>query len=91
MKKDGLMLATRLDAAVPLWIEQFRNLPDDEWQWMISEINKDFPEKMEYVIHRKEGRTAEAFNDLARAVALLSFCPGGVTCFGRHWETRRIA
>ena len=84
------MLATCLDAAVPLWIKQFRNLSEDEWQKMIDEINKEFPEKMEYVIHRKEGETARAFNDLARAIALLSFCPCGVTCFGRHWETRRI-
>ncbi len=84
------MLATCLDAAVPLWIEQFRKLPEEEWQRMLDEINKDFSAKMEYVIHRKEGETAQAFNDLARAIALLSFCPGGVTCFGRHWETRRI-
>ena len=84
------MLATCLDAAVPLWIEQFRKLPEEEWQRMLDEINKDFSAQMEYVIHRKEGETAQAFNDLARAIALLSFCPGGVTCFGRHWETRRI-
>ena len=84
------MLATCLDAAVPLWIEQFRKLPEEEWQRMLDEINKDFSAKMEYVIHRKEGETAQAFNDLARAIALLSFCPGGVTCFDRHWETRRI-
>lgn len=84
------MLATCLDAAVPLWIEQFRKLPEEEWQRMLDEINKDFSAKMEYVIHRKEGETAQAFNDLARAIALLSFCPGGVTCFGQHWETRRV-
>ncbi len=84
------MLATHLDAAVPLWIEKFRNFSDDEWQGIVNEVNKDFSEKMEYLIHQKEGRTAQAFNDLARAIALLSFCPGGVTCFGRHWETRRI-
>jgi hypothetical protein len=84
------MLAIHLDAAVPLWIEWFRDLPEDERLGMIREIEKDFPTKMEYVIHRQEGKTAEAFNDLARAIALLSFCPEGVTCFGRHWETRRI-
>ena len=84
------MLAIHLDAAVPLWIERFRDLPEDERLGMIREIEKDFPTKMEYVIHRQEGKTAEAFNDLARAIALLSFCPEGVTCFGRHWETRRI-
>ncbi len=42
---------------------------------MLDEINKDFSAKMEYVIHRKEGETAEAFNDLARAIALFHFVP----------------
>jgi hypothetical protein len=31
---------------------------------------------------------AEIFNGLARALAVLSFVPGGVTLFGSHWETK---
>ena len=30
----------------------------------------------------KKGEAAEMFNKLARAVSILSFCPGGVTTFG---------
>ncbi len=84
------MLQNHLQTAVPLWINQFRGLSEDERLAMIGEVSKDFPEKMEYVIHRKEGATAEAFNDLARAIALLSFMPGGVTCFNQHWETQEV-
>jgi hypothetical protein len=33
------------------------------------------------------GRTADLANGLADAIAVLSFCPGGVTLFGEHWES----
>jgi hypothetical protein len=36
----------------------------------------------------KKGEVAEIFNGLARALAVLSFFPGGVTLFGSHWETK---
>jgi hypothetical protein len=36
---------------------------------------------------KKKGETADAFNSLAKAIAILSFMPGGVTCFGQHWES----
>jgi len=29
---------------------------------------------------------AETFNAVAKGIAALAFCPGGVTIFGRHWE-----
>ncbi len=82
------LLTDSLDAAVPLWIRQFRSLPEDERIGMIGEISPGFAERMEYVLHKEEGKTAQAFNDLARAIALMSFLPGGVRCFGRHWETK---
>lgn len=82
------LLVETLDAAVPVWIHQFRSLVEEERMEMIAEISPGFPERMEYLIHKKEGETAKAFNDLARAIALMSFLPGGVTCFGRHWETK---
>ncbi len=82
-------LAMSLDAAVPLWIHQFRSLSDEEYATTLAELNaSDFAARMEFLLHKKEGETAKAFNDLAKGIALLSFCPGGVTCFGRHWETK---
>ena len=82
------MLATALEAAVRLWIEEFRSLSEEDRQRMIDEVVERFAERMEYLLHRKQGETAKAFNDVARAIALLSFCPGGIDCFGHHWKTR---
>lgn len=37
---------------------------------------------------KKRGETAMVFNALARGIALMSMCPGGVKVFGTHWEYR---
>ncbi len=34
----------------------------------------------------KKGEAAELFNLLAHAITVLSFCPGGVTTFGQHFD-----
>jgi len=38
---------------------------------------------------KKKGETAEIFNRTAKAIAVLAFCPGGVTIFGQHFEARK--
>jgi hypothetical protein len=38
---------------------------------------------------KKKGEAAEIFNRVAEAIAIMSFCPGGVTLFGEHWEAKR--
>jgi hypothetical protein len=38
------------------------------------------------IMFREKGTTAKAFNALAEAVALLAYCPGGITIFDQHWE-----
>jgi hypothetical protein len=30
--------------------------------------------------------TADVFNGLARAIAVMAYCPGGVKAFGSHWK-----
>lgn len=34
----------------------------------------------------KKGEAAKLFNDLSHAIVVLSFCPGGITIFGQHFE-----
>ena len=34
------------------------------------------------------GQASELYQACAHAVAVLSFCPGGITIFSRHWESR---
>ena len=33
----------------------------------------------------KKGEAGHLFNELAQGIAILSFAPGGVRCFGMHW------
>ena len=39
----------------------------------------------------RKGQAADLASRLAHAVAVLSFCPGGVTTFGHHFETKTQA
>lgn len=37
----------------------------------------------------RKGALGEAFNAVAQGLALLAYCPGGVTFAGQHWEAQR--
>jgi hypothetical protein len=84
---DALLRIT-LSAAVPLWIERLRTTP-------LAELMKRAPELADVIASkgdvlqykRKKGESAHAFNALAEALAIMSFCPGGVTFAGDHWES----
>lgn len=83
------LLPDMLMIAVPLWVDRYLPLSFDERQKLINEINQsDFCYRMEHLLHKTEGKTAQAFNDLARSLALLSFVPGGITFMGTKWETK---
>lgn len=93
-------LATCLEAAVPLWILRIKDRqpgrngkPDaGDYEWMRQlndpKLGDDFCLRLEYVLFRgpKKGDTARAFNELARCISIMAFCPGGITVFGRRWE-----
>lgn len=91
--QEDWALPSMLSCAVPLWIQQFRQLTLDEWQARLKDLDSDDSEfclRMEYVLHRglRDSDSAKAFNDLAKSIALLSFCPNGIRCFGSHWESK---
>ena len=89
-KGEGGYLPIALSAAVPLWQLEFAELSNERRQEKLAEASKDdLCLRLEYVLHQgpKPGDSARAFNDLAQAIALLSFCPGGVTAFGMHFES----
>lgn len=123
---EGHLLPMMLQVAVPIWMNEYKNLTDEQREEHLrrifeydiecttcdatgfSNLNKgveckvckgtgfvpnDFCLRLEYVLHKgpKEGDSAKAFNDLAAAIALLSFCPEGVTCFGTkyQWQDKR--
>lgn len=85
-------LPIALAAAVPLWIYelQARGGPGlDDWD-EAREFSQVLAEKGDKLLFRseKEGETAELFNRLAKALAVLAFAPGGVRAFGEHWEAK---
>jgi hypothetical protein len=84
------LLKTSLSAAVPLWAMQFQDEPWDSIQKQIPEITKELCERGDLIMFKsaKKGETAKAFNALARCIAILSFAPGGVDCFGMHFENK---
>jgi hypothetical protein len=83
------VLPDMLSVAVPLWQLEFRELTHDERSAIAQESLDTLMRCGEAIIHRIEGKTAEAFNALARGIACLSFVPGGVECFGQHFETKQ--
>lgn len=85
------LLAVCLEAAVPLWIGRLARdgYPTPE----TIERCRAWTEELcgpggEDLLFRskKPGQTAERFNDLAYVLAVMAFCPGGITFLGRHWE-----
>ena len=76
----GFVLDATLAAAVPLWIQQYKAKggPDDRDRERVREMAQLIGEKGDILV----------FNALAEALAVLSFCPGGVKFRGERWETK---
>jgi hypothetical protein len=88
-------LSIALSAAVPLHIIelQAKGGPDAEDLKKATAMSSVLGERGDVLLFGggkkgKKGEVAEIFNGLARALAVLSFVPGGVTLFGNHWETK---
>lgn len=86
------LLVTSLQAAVPLWILQLRDVPFEDKQRRAQECAQIVAEKGDVIMFKggKRGETAAAFNALAEGIAILSFAPGGVTVFGQHWDAETM-
>lgn len=80
-------LPITLSAAVPLWIEEIKrgrivDFNPDELSLLICE-------KGDRLLWggKKKGEAAHIFNELAKGIAFLSFCPGGVSIFNQTYQT----
>ncbi len=84
------MLRSTLGVAIPLWVFELKKLPWPEIEKIAHESSQIIAEKGDVLQFRskKKGETAAAFNALAKGLAALSFCPGGVTFLGDHYENK---
>jgi hypothetical protein len=88
------LLPISLSAAVPLWVHGIYQrggpLPED---WLhLSQIGHQLAEHGDLLFSgsSRPGETAELFNQLAEALAILSFLPAGVSFGSLHFEAERI-
>lgn len=92
MPPDTLKLLQEfLQTAVPLWTIRFKDLPWEDLQEIMKESETILEQSGELAVfvRVKKGETAKIFNAVAKAIAALSFVPGGIDIFGRHFETER--
>lgn len=86
------LLRISLSAAVPLHIEELkqRGGPNEAELAQAREASRLVAEKGDRLMFRgkKAGESAQVFNALAFGLAVLSFCPGGVTFLGDKWEAK---
>jgi len=89
MTADPLLPLT-LDVAVPLRIDEIRRRggPTAADLKKAQDYGITLASRGDRLLFRskKKGETAELFNGLAHAVAVLAFLPGGVTLFDRTWS-----
>jgi len=91
LNKNSIEIA--LSTAVPLliqqWIERGKPKQEDFEELEAKNISKLLGEKGDVLLFgsKKKGEVARVFNELAEAIAILSFLPGGIRIFGAHWET----
>lgn len=88
-------LLIALGAAAPLRILQLEHMTDaefeDAWRrWRDEGLTSEaFASEATLYRSARHGQSAEAFNVLAKVIAVLSFAPGGVEAFGQRWIGRR--
>ena len=87
------ILPDMLQLAVPLYIQQLKGNggPADSDFTRLRGIGDGLAQRGDILLYggRKRGEAAQLFNDLAFAIAVLSFVPGGVCVFGQRWESMR--
>jgi hypothetical protein len=84
----GELLRVALAAAVPLWVAELRGRPFSQLQARAQACAATIAAHGDWLLYgaKRPGRTAEVFNQLAEAVAILALQPGGVEVFGLHFQ-----
>jgi hypothetical protein len=88
---DNQNLKIALQCAVPLWMLRIQGnggVTDSDIE-RVRVFGQVLGEKGDVLMFgsKKKGEAADLFNRLAEAIAVMSFCPGGVKIFGEHWQS----
>lgn len=90
MNPEETPLALTLALAVPLLIAEMAQHggPTAEDYTRVASYADDLAFHGDDLLYtsRKPGETARRFQQVAEAIAVLAFCPGGITVFGLHFE-----
>lgn len=79
-------LLPTLDAAVPLKILDLAHCSAHDLTVLAMQAVEQIAAHGDALMYRSQpGATAEAMKHLIRGLAVLAYCPGGVTFAGRHW------
>lgn len=78
-------LQPALQAAVPLWIEQWRDRPEADRIARAHELAPIIASQGDALLFKAKN-TPKVFNALAEGLAVLAYAPGGVTVFGLKWD-----
>ena len=92
MKQTYECIKLFLDTSVPLRVLalQVKGGPTSEDFKRVSEHSSLLGEHGDALMFKskKKGFTAQVANAVADAIAVLSFVPGGIDLFDRHWESK---
>lgn len=86
------LLTVALDAAVPFQILELQRQggPSKDDIEKAREFGSELASKADTLLYGgKKGEAGRLFNQTARAIAVLAFCPGGVTFAGSHYDGQR--
>lgn len=91
------LLHTTLQVAVPLWFYELEELfyrSVEEFDRTCKRWTEDASAYLaahgDALMFKVEGKSAKAFNHLARGIAVMAFCPGGVEVFGSRWQVNKV-
>jgi len=88
-----ITLLESLAFAVPLWIDEIRDITDEQRIARAKRCGATVAERGDVLQFggSKPGKAAEVFNALAEGLACAAYQPGGITFAGRHWCTDHAA
>jgi len=90
---SDFLLKTHLEAMVPLAIQTIKDSGGitDEHINRARSIAWEIAEHGDIILYKsdKKGETAKRINQLVEGLAILAFCPGGVTFMGLHFSSER--